>query len=208
MQSDAVVYIVDDDEAVRKSLGLLLKSTGQTSKLCDSAEAFLDCYDPSRPGCMLLDIRMPGMSGLELQEKLSSRGIHLPVVIMTGHGDIAMTVRAMKAGARDFIEKPFQNQVLMKIIQESLEDEADKWKCRETNDDALQRLALLTPRQRDVMQLLVDGKLNKQVAYELNISVRTVEVHRARLMKKLKVRSLSELVRLSILENSLGTHTS
>lgn len=207
MQTDAVVYIVDDDEAVRKSLVLLLKSTGYTSKACASAQEFLDCYDPSRLSCMLLDIRMPGMSGLELQENLLSRGIHIPVIIMTGHGDVSLAVRTMKAGAKDFIEKPFHKQVLLDMIEQSMEDEIENNKHRERHADGLKRLALLTPRERQVMLILNEGKLNKQVASDLDISVRTVEVHRARIMQKLKIRTFSELVRLAMLEVDMNTHT-
>jgi two-component system response regulator FixJ len=198
MQSDATVYIVDDDEPIRKSLGLLMKSAGYRAVSCASAQEFLDRFDSQSPGCVVLDVRMPGMSGLELQQLLADRGSPVPVIIMTGHGDVAMAVRAMKAGARDFIEKPFDNQALLDRIAEALADAEQQQLHDEELETARARLGLLTPRERETMELLVAGKLNKQVAADLNISVRTVESHRAKIMDKLQVRSLSELVRLSL----------
>lgn len=198
MQSDAIVYIVDDDEPIRKSLSLLMKSEGYRSVPCASAQEFLERFDSQSPGCVVLDVRMPGMSGLELQQLLADRGSPVPVIIMTGHGDVAMAVRAMKAGARDFIEKPFDNQVLLDRIAEALADAEQQQRRDEALEMARARLELLTPRERETMDLLVAGKLNKQVAADLNISVRTVESHRAKIMDKLQVRSLSELVRLSL----------
>ncbi|MEJ2345901.1 MAG: response regulator transcription factor [Gammaproteobacteria bacterium] len=198
MQSDAIVYIVDDDEPIRKSLSLLMKSGGYRPVPCASAQEFLDRFDSQSPGCVVLDVRMPGMSGLELQQLLTDRGSPVPVIIMTGHGDVGMAVRAMKAGARDFIEKPFDNQVLLDRIEEALADAEQQQRRDEELGAARARLDLLTPRERQTMELLVSGKLNKQVAADLNISVRTVESHRAKIMDKLQVRSLSELVRLSL----------
>ena len=198
MQSDAIVYIVDDDEPIRKSLSLLMRSEGYRAVPCASAQEFLDRFDSQSPGCVVLDVRMPGMSGLELQQLLADRGSPVPVIIMTGHGDVGMAVRAMKTGARDFIEKPFDNQVLLDRIGEALADAEQQQHRDEEQETARARLELLTPRERETMELLVAGKLNKQVAAELNISVRTVESHRAKIMDKLQVRSLSELVRLSL----------
>lgn len=142
---------------------------------------------------MLLDIRMPGMSGLELQEKLKSHNIHIPVIIMTGHGDISMAVKAMKNGARDFIEKPFTNQRVIDSINESLIEFSEKWQILEQQQGSMERLAQLSPREREVMNRLLEGELNKQVAFRLDISVRTVEVHRSHIMKKLQVSSLVEI---------------
>jgi two-component system response regulator FixJ len=202
MQIEPTIYIVDDDDAIRKSLGLLMKSVGLSSLACPSAHEFLEKYDRAKPGCLVLDVRMPGMTGLELQELLSSKGIRIPVIIMTGHGDIAMAVRAMKAGARDFIEKPFRNQVLLDRIQEAIEEAAQNQRKQIEEAKVAERLGLLTPRERETMELLVEGKLNKQVAAELNISVRTVEAHRAKIMQKLGAKSLSELVRLAMTDSS------
>lgn len=199
MKSDVkatpVVYIVDDDDAIRKSLGFLMKAQGYQAISCGSAAEFLERYDASQRGCMVLDVRMPGMSGLELQELMRETGIRIPVIIITGHGDVPMAVRAMKAGAKDFIEKPFQNEALLRRIDSVLDGGQG---ARGAFPDAAARLARLTPRERETMELLVEGRLNKQVAATLGISVRTVESHRARIMEKLGVRSLSELVRLSL----------
>jgi FixJ family two-component response regulator len=200
MSADAIVYIVDDDEAIRKSLMFLLKSSGHEGYPCASAKEFLDAYDRKRPGCLVLDVRMPGMTGLELQEMLATTGIDIPIIIMTGHGDISMAVKAMKTGARDFIEKPFDNQLLLDRIQEALEQAHQRWTEREQAADISSRLAQLTRRERETMDLLVRGRLNKQVAAELGISVRTVEAHRARIMDKLDARSLSDLVRMSLMQ--------
>ncbi len=201
MRSEATIYIVDDDEAIRKSLALLMRSEGYLAKTCSSAQQFLKSYVPAVPACVVLDVRMPGMSGMELQDLLIKREIHVPVIIMTGHGDISMAVRAMKAGACDFIEKPFENQLLLGRIEEALHDAMDELRRDGEAAHARERLELLTPRERETLELLVVGKLNKQVASDLNISVRTVEAHRAKIMEKLEVRSLSELVRLALLAN-------
>ncbi|NIP72958.1 MAG: response regulator transcription factor [Gammaproteobacteria bacterium] len=198
MKPEAVIYVVDDDEPIRKSLHLLMKSAGYTSRCCASAHEFLECHDASRPGCLVLDVRMPGMSGLELQEMLRETGIAIPVIIMTGHGDIPMAVRAMKAGALDFIEKPFDNQLLLNRIAQALEEAADERERWQAAMEAAELLDRLTPRERETMDLLVEGKLNKQIAADLGISVRTVEAHRAKIMEKLDARSLSDLVRLSM----------
>lgn len=202
MLSKEIIHIVDDDEAIRKSLSLLMKSVGLTYDTYASAQEFLNKYDPSSgSGCLVLDIRMPGISGLELQEMLPEKRIHIPVIIMTGHGDVPMAVRALKAGAWDFIEKPFKNQVLLDRIYEALTKAEKDRKTHDKQIEAQSRLTLLTPRERETLALLVEGKLNKQVAAELSISVRTVEAHRAKIMEKLQARSLSDLVRLSLVEN-------
>lgn len=199
MSPDAVIYIVDDDEAIRKSLALLMRSQGYESATYATASEFLEGYDGSRDGCLVLDVRMPGMTGLELQDVLAEREIELPVIIMTGHGDVTMAVRAMKAGARDFIEKPFQNQVLLDRIEEALAETREEQGRRQQAARIHERMELLTPREHQTLELLVAGKLNKQVAAELDISVRTVEAHRAKIMEKLDARSLSDLVRMSLL---------
>jgi FixJ family two-component response regulator len=201
-QSDTVIYVVDDDEAIRKALSFLLRSVGYTVKTCASAKEFLETCDRTALGCVVLDVRMPGMSGMELQETMNETGIRLPVIIITGHGDVSMAVRAMKAGAVDFIEKPFENQTLLDRIADALHRCSSNWEEQAAMAEAQERLQLLTPREQETMRLLVQGKLNKQVAAELNISVRTVEAHRAKIMEKLRARSLSDLVRISLLNDS------
>lgn len=198
MQKQPIVHIVDDDLAIRDSLSFLMKSVGFVSQSYESAETFLDQAELDRPGCMVVDIRMQGMSGLELQQVLNERGIKLPVIIITGHGDIPMAVEAMKEGAVDFLEKPFDNEVLVTRIRQSLK-EATKKQDKESRIAMVKaRLAQLTPREVEVMNLLVAGKHNKVIANELNISVRTAEAHRAKVMKKLQADSLSDIVRMAL----------
>lgn len=199
-EEPATVFIVDDDTAIRDSLQLLLKSAGLNVVCYDSAERFLDAYNAELNGCLLLDVRMPGMSGLELQRELNRRNSLLPVIIMTGHGDVPMAVEAMKAGATDFIEKPFGDDDLLSRIRNSVERQQRELAEHADDLEILQRLSLLTPREREVMELLAKGKLNKVVAAELDISPRTVEVHRARIMEKLQVKSLADIVRLSLMQ--------
>ncbi len=194
-----VVFIVDDDEALRDSLCWLLESAGLRVETHDSANSFLQSYYPGQSGCLLLDVRMPGMNGLELQEQLESRDVRLPVVIMTGHGDVAMAVRALKAGAMDFIEKPFDDELLLASIQRALVLDAEQRKNRATQAEVLARLAHLTRREHQVMELVTIGKANKQIASELNVSAKTVEAHRAHVMEKMQAKSLAELVRMSML---------
>ncbi len=194
-----VVFIVDDDEALRDSLCWLLESAGLRVETHDSANSFLQSYYPGQSGCLLLDVRMPGMNGLELQEQLESRDVRLPVVIMTGHGDVAMAVRALKAGAMDFIEKPFDDELLLASIQRALVLDTEQRKNRATQAEVLARLAHLTRREHQVMELVTIGKANKQIASELNVSAKTVEAHRAHVMEKMQAKSLAELVRMSML---------
>ncbi|HEY5623605.1 MAG TPA: response regulator [Gammaproteobacteria bacterium] len=190
-----LVYVVDDDDAVRDSLLLLLRSIGITGKAFATATDFLDAYDPKQHGCLVTDIRMPGMSGLDLQRELKDRGAPIPVILITGHGDVPMAVEAMKDGALDFIEKPFRDQELLDRIQQALNrDEEDRSK----NLEALsiqERLVTLTPRETEVMELVVRGHANKVIAQDLGVSQRTVEIHRARVMEKMGMRSLAALVR-------------
>lgn len=194
-----VVFIVDDDEALRDSLCWLLESADLRVETHDSANSFLQSYYPGQSGCLLLDVRMPGMNGLELQEQLESRGVRLPVVIMTGHGDVAMAVRALKAGAMDFIEKPFDDELLLASIRRALALDTEQRKSRATQAEILARLAHLTRREHQVMELVTIGKANKQIASELNVSAKTVEAHRAHVMEKMQAKSLAELVRMSML---------
>lgn len=192
------VFVVDDDHAARSSLRLLLKSMGLTTLAYESAPEYLQAHDGSEPGCMLLDVRMPGMSGLELQDELRSRGKTIPVIFITGHGDVAMAVQAMQRGAFDFLPKPFRDQELLDRVQRALAwDQANHAQVKLLGA-AQQRLASLTPREREVLELVVGGMPNKVMAYRLGISQRTVEIHRARVMEKMCARSLAQLVRMMV----------
>lgn len=199
MSHEQIIYIVDDDEAVRRALALLMKTMGLTAETYASADAFLDAFDPDRAGCLVVDVRMPGMSGLELQAVLAQRQICVPVIIMTGHGDVSMAVTAMKGGAADFIEKPFKNQELLDRIQQCVATSEQLHLDNQQRQRAAERLALLSDREREIMDLLVAGMLNKQIAAELDISIRTVEAHRARIMEKLQTKSLPDIVRIALL---------
>ena len=198
MNEESKIYIVDDDEAVRNALSFLMKAEGLPAQVYASAEEFLAALTPATQGCLLVDVRMPGMSGLHLQQRLRQDHVGLPVIIMTGHGDVAMAVKAMKAGAMDFIEKPFDNAELLQLLHKCLVH------CRTVQHNQhdievnLQRLERLTKREREVMDLLVEGNQNKVIAAKLGISPRTVELHRARVMEKLEARSLSEVVRIAL----------
>lgn len=192
------MYVVDDDAAVRDSLQLLLHSVGLDSQSYATAAEFLDGFDPARPGCLLLDIRLPGMSGLELQERLSSLHMDLPIIFVTAHGDVPMAVEALKAGAVDFIQKPFRDQVLVDKIQRALAANLRRRAEKAAYDRIAARIDSLTPRERQVMDMIVAGKANKVIASELQISQRTVEIHRARVMRKMEAQSLSHLVKMAI----------
>ena len=196
--ADGVVYVVDDDAAVRDGLKWLIESVELQVSPCPSAQAFLEAYDRSRPGCLVLDVRLRGMSGLDLQAELARRDISIPTIVVTGHGDVPMAVRAMKLGAIDFVEKPFNDQELLERIQKAIEGDLQARRGDRERAEACALLATLSPREREVLDLLVLGKANKEVADQLGLSTRTVEGHRARLMEKLACGSLAELVRLSL----------
>ena len=198
MATDPIVFVVDDDEAVRDSLMALLDAVGLKAEGYGSAQDFLDAYDTSQPGCLVLDVRMPGMSGLALQKKLTASQFRVPVIIITGHGDIPMAVEAMKAGAVDFIEKPFRQDALLDGIRRALAQCAPAPRGEATSAELIERFAQLTPRERDVLERLVIGEPNKVIAFKLGISPRTVEIHRARVMAKMEARSLSQLVRMAL----------
>jgi len=192
-----LVYIVDDDDAIRRSAGFMLKTSGFRVRSFESGVEFLKEARSLEPGCILLDIRMPGMDGLDVQRALRDEGVSLPVVIMTGHGDVNIAVQAMKAGAVDFIEKPFEKPTLLDALEQGqsrLKDDAVSLKRAE---EARVRLNVLTPRELDVLRGLTQGLPNKTIAYDLGISPRTVEIHRANLMEKLGARSLSDALRLA-----------
>ena len=196
------VFVVDDDEAMRNSLRWLIESSELHVETFDSAQAFLDGYYPGRSGCLLLDVRMPGMSGLELQEQLRNQQIGIPVIIITGHGDVSMAVKAMKSGALDFIEKPFNEETLLDSIQRALEADAEQRENRATKAEIAARMAHLTKREHEVMEMVTSGKSNKEIAADLDVSAKTVEAHRARVMEKMEARSLAELVRMSIIASN------
>lgn len=192
-QQDRLVYIVDDDEAVRDSLVLLLESAGHLVEAFEVAADALASCRRRKPACVITDVRMPEMDGLEFQEKLTSERIDVPVIVMTGHADVPLAVRAMKAGAVDFIEKPFSDDAILASIETAMKQRAP------TADPALmERLGSLTPREREVLELLVIGHPNKVIAHRLDISPRTVEIHRAHVMEKMKAKSLPELVRTAM----------
>ncbi|HSD61107.1 MAG TPA: response regulator [Burkholderiales bacterium] len=190
------VFIVDDDDAIRDSLAWLMSTRGLTAQAFGSAEEFLGACPEDAPGCLVLDMRMPGMSGLELHEKLLERGCTLPVIFLTGHADVPMAVAAIKRGAFDFVEKPFNDNALVDLVIKGIERDARARAQRAEKATVASRLAQLTPREREVMDLILAGRLNKLIADELNISMRTVEVHRSRVLEKMGVRSAVELAQL------------
>jgi len=195
-KDNPAVFVVDDDEAICESLRLLIGDIGLEVRTFTSARQFLAEYDPSQAGCLVLDVRMSGMSGLELQSRLRELGFRVPTIIITGHGDVPMAVEAMKAGAMDFIEKPFRDQVLLDGIQKAIDlDLRTRRQWREARE-VQSRMRLLTEREREVMDRLVAGKTNKSIAYELGISQKTVDFHRANVLQKVGVNSVVELVRL------------
>ncbi|WP_366516696.1 response regulator FixJ [Sphingomonas caseinilyticus] len=195
--SEKIVHLVDDDEAVRRSAGFMLRTSGYQVMAYSSGVELLKGARELMPGCILLDVRMPEMDGLQVQEALKERGVGLPVIVMTGHGDVTVAVQAMKAGAVDFIEKPFEKAVLISAIEEGFARIDQAGRSRARAEEARTRLQALTPRERDVLEGLVRGHPNKTIAYDLDISPRTVEIHRANLMSKLGVASLSEALRIA-----------
>ncbi len=194
----STVFVVDDDQPMRKSLEFLLESVNLSVKSFGSAQEFLDVYDPSEPGCLLLDVRMPTMSGLELQERLLQQGYNVSIIMMTAFADVPMAVRAMHQGAVDFIQKPFNEQALLECIQRALDRDAKTREGEESAQVIEQRLEKLTRREREVMHLVVQGKSNKQIASNLNLSAKTVEQHRSKAMEKMDADSLAALVRMAV----------
>ena len=192
--SEQIIHVVDDDEALRDSMTWMLEGNNYQVATYESAEAFLRVISPAMAGCVVLDVRMPGMNGLELFEELGRRRCALPVVFITGHGDVPMAVSALKKGAVDFIEKPFSEADMLRLIEQCLTLERDNRDKRLQEADTVRRLDHLTQREREVLELIIIGKLNKQIADVLGISIKTVEVHRARVMEKMGVNSLAELV--------------
>jgi two-component system, LuxR family, response regulator FixJ len=193
-----VVMVVDDDTGVRNAMRSLLKSVGLESMQYASAQEFLTAYQPNQPGCLVLDIRMPGMSGLELQQQLNLRGAVIPVIFMTGHGDIPMAVEAMQHGAFDFLQKPFRDQDLLDRIQRAIVKDGELRQSLGEHARIRAHLESLTPREREVLDLMTQGKQNKVIAQDLGVSPRTVEIHRARVMEKMNAQSVAELVRMML----------
>lgn len=198
MNVNTVVNVVDDDAAVRHSLGMLMQSVGLKANVYASAREFLDGFDAAVPGCLVVDVRMAEMNGLELQQELMKRGWTTPVIIITGHGDVQMAVRAMKAGAVDFIEKPFHDQQLLDSITAAIARSVERHEAQIKQASFLERLKNLTPREVEVMELLIDGKTSKSISYALGISPKTVDVHRGHIIEKMQVGSIVELVNLSV----------
>jgi len=198
MPSDGCVYVVDDDEAVRDALSGLLEAGGYLCRAFSAAQEFLNAAPTLRPGCLIVDIRMPGMEGLELQQLLVERALHFPLIVVTGHGDVPLAVRAMKAGAVDFIQKPFNAKAMLESTKNAMRRVAEPQQADAMAAQARACLHSLSRREREVLQGLLTGLPNKTIAHELGISPRTVEIHRARLMEKMRARSLSELVRLGL----------
>jgi FixJ family two-component response regulator len=193
-----IVYIVDDNDGVRETLQLLFESIDQAVKAFASAHEFLSAYPVGQPGCLIADVRMPGMSGLELHEEMRRRTIDLPVIFITGYGDIEMAVTAMKAGAVDFIAKPYKEQELLDRVQKAVSRSIEQRRQSDETGRARVQLARLTPRERQVLDLIVAGEPNKRIAHRLELSLKTIEFHRANIMKKLEVRSVAELVKMAI----------
>jgi FixJ family two-component response regulator len=194
--SQQTVYVVEDDEAVRDSLELLLKSDGKPVKAYDNATSFLKDYSDKMSGCIVLDIRMPGMDGMELQKKLNGRHSILPIIFVTGHGDVPMAVDAMKEGAIDFIQKPYREEALLEKVDAALAQDTEQRRTLGEKQEILRRVKSLTPREHEIMDRMIEGQANKVIAIELEISQRTVEIHRSRVMHKMGTHSLAHLVRM------------
>lgn len=191
------IHVVDDDEAIRQSIGFMLRKAGHRVVTFSTGSEFLSAIDRTTRGCVLLDVRMPGIDGLEVQRRMAEAGIALPVIMLTGHGDVSLAVRAVKAGAIEFLEKPFERTTLLAAIDEALGRAERGVRGELAAADAVVRLAALTPREREVLNLIAIGRPNKLIAFDLGIATRTVEVHRAHLMEKLHTRSLSEVLRIA-----------
>jgi len=194
----ATIFVVDDDEGMRKGVRFLLRAAGYQVECFDSAQAFLEGYQPVDRGCAMLDIRMPGMSGLELQEELRRRNINVPVVIVTAYGNVPMAVRAMRGGAFDIIEKPFEGEELIDRLERAMDEAADTKMAEQSLADIEQRVNALTRRERQIMEMVVAGMLSKQIAAELNIAPKTVDNHRANLMDKMRADTVADLVRMAM----------
>ena len=196
--------MVDDDDAVRNALKMLIQTAGLTVETFASADAFLEEYDPARPGCLILDVRMPGMSGLNLQDRLLAQRVRIPVIMMTGHGNVAMAVGAVKKGAIDFLQKPFDDEVLLQRVRHAIDLDAEQRQVQARNAAFQTRLDRLTPREQEVLDLLLVGKGNKEIALQLGLSRKTVDIHRAHVMMKLGVDSLLDIARMGYKPQNSG----
>jgi len=201
MSKQLNVFVVDDDQAMRNSLKWLIESVGMKVETYSTADEFIQNYYPGRAGCLLLDVRMPGMSGLELQEHFIKHQINIPIIIITGHGDVPMAVRAMKSGAVDFIEKPFNDELLLESIRNALSMDVEQRAAQAERAEIATRLANLTPREHEVMEMVTAGKANKEIAQTLGVSAKTVEAHRSRVMEKMQADSLADLVKMAVAAN-------
>jgi FixJ family two-component response regulator len=196
MDTNTPVYLIDDDPRIRESIRMLLKSVGLPLQTYATAQDFLTEFNTEKGGVLILDIRMPGMSGLELQQRLREQGNNLATIILSGHGDVPMAVRALKAGALDFLEKPFNDQILLDRIQQGMEDIQHKGQLQAQQGEVLDRMGKLTPRERMVMDLLVSGMANKDIAVKLNISRKTLDIHRSKVLQKMEAETIADLVRM------------
>ena len=199
---EPTVFLVDDDHAVRDALELLLDSVGLRTVSYSSAAAFLEGFEKNRRGCLVLDIRMPGMSGMELQAALAEKSVNIPIIFLTGHGNVSMSAKAFRTGAIDFMEKPFNENVLLERIQEAIQLDQSNQAVAARRVDANTRLVSLTPREREVMLLIVAGNANKEIATKLNLSTRTIETHRGHILEKTGAQSLADLIELAIASGS------
>ena len=197
MSKEQTIFVVDDEPDVRAALSMLIKSVGLKPEIYETPQAYLDAYDPERPGCLVLDMRMPGMSGLDLQAKLAGMGPHPPIIMISGHGEIPNAVQAVQSGAIDFLQKPVSDQLLLDRIQQALRLDIENRRRYNESHELQSRYDTLTAREREVMHGVIAGKLNKTIADELNVSTRTVEIHRAHVMEKMQAGSLSALVTMS-----------
>ncbi|MDX1592945.1 MAG: response regulator transcription factor [Gammaproteobacteria bacterium] len=204
MSREPTVFVVDDDAAVRDSLRWLMDSVGLRVAAYPSGEAFLEAITPDRPGCLVVDLRMPGLDGLEVYQRLREKGCGLPVIIVSGHGDVPVAVRALKSGVADFVEKPYSDQELLDCVKEALRRDTEQRVHKVRHEEIATRFGTLTPRERDVLHLVVEGLANKAISANLGISLKTVETHRARVMEKMAAGSVSELVRMAMIIENQG----
>jgi FixJ family two-component response regulator len=198
MELESTVFVVDDDAAIRDSLRWLIEATGQHVETYGSAQDFLHAYGQGRPGCLVLDVRMAGMSGLDLQKRLADYPLPVPIIFISGHANVPVAVRAMRAGAVDFFTKPFNNEALLDRLNQCLRDNLEAWRANASRKEIDLRLASLTPREHEVMERVIRGQANKVIAIELGVSIKTVEAHRAKVMEKMGAHSLAELLRMTL----------
>jgi two-component system, LuxR family, response regulator FixJ len=207
LKSQPTVYIVDDDQATRKSLRWLVETLGATVQTYPSGASFLEDYDPTQTGCLVLDMMMAGMSGLDVQKALIDRKIEIPVIVLTGYGDVPTAVRALKNGAIEFLEKPFDGEVLLEQIRRALEMDGARRRERDAGEVVRQRLSRLTPRESEILALVVDGLSSKEIAAKLDVSFKTVEAHRAKIMRKMEASGVAQLVRMVVTSRTAGANS-